>query len=116
MAIRGKERGTTGGTVGLDAAAVEAFELVADDLLDVGDGAAGEELLVANDAGGEVVEGARDQKPEDDERREQAEGNEKERARLQGIADPGARAISRGHGAGGVSGAGGAGSSCAGSP
>src|ERR1035438_3902561 len=115
-AIGGEERGPASGAVGLDASAVEALEVVADDLLDVVDGAAGETLLVAHDTGGEVVEGTHAQDPEDDERREKPEGDEQERPRLQGISDPEARMSLASHGFGGISGAGGALSPCASSP
>ena len=115
-AISGEERGPASGAVGLDASAVEALEVVANDLLDVVHRAAGETLLVAHDAGGEVVEGIHAQDSEDDEGREKPEGDEQERPRLQGISDPEARPSLVAHGFGGVSGAAGAGSWCAVSP
>ena len=115
-AVGGEERGPASGAVGLDAAAVEALEVVADDLLDVVDRAAGEALLVAHDARGEIVESVHAQDPEDDEGREKPEGDEQERPRLQGISDPEARASLAAHGFGGISGAGGAGSWGATSP
>jgi len=73
----------------------------------VRDGAAGEDLLVAHDPRGEVVQGARNQEPEDDKRREDAEADEKERPRLKGILNPEALVLRGVHGFGGASGVGG---------
>jgi len=129
-AIRAEERGAAREAVGLDAAAVEALEVVPELFLGMRDGAAGEDLLVAHDARGEVVEGARNQEPEDDERREDAEPDEKKRPCLQGVLNPEALVLFGVHGFGGafvsafgagggsVAGAGsaGAGSAWAGSP
>src|SRR5450830_1359472 len=106
VAIRAEEGRTARGAVGLDAAAIETLEVAPEHFLDVLDGAAGEDLLVAQDALGEVVEGARNQEPEDDERREDAEPDEKKRPRLQGILNPEALVLFGVHGFGGASGAG----------